>query len=84
MADVGGANAANVALYDESGNRVGTAANPLFATAFSALVPTQYNRIELTYVGEDVTQVRYLQGGSVVATLSLVYSGGLLSSVERV
>lgn len=84
MPDVFAASTSNVTLYDESAQRVGTSSNPLFATAFSALVPTQYNRIELVYTGSDVTQVIYLQAGVTVAALNLAYSGGLLSSVERV
>lgn len=85
MGDVSAANAANVALYDEAGNRVGTAANPLFSTVFSALVPTQYNRIELAYNNDGtLSTVVYLNGGVTVATLSLEYISGVLSSVARV
>lgn len=52
-------------------------------TALSALVPTAYNEIALTYSGSNITQVVYKQFGTVVATLTLGYTGSNLTSVVR-
>lgn len=64
-----------------------TAGNPVpvtgVVTALSALVPTVYNEIALTYSGSNITQVVYKQFGSVVATLTLGYTGDNLTSVVR-
>jgi hypothetical protein len=43
MADVSASNAANVSLYDETGQRVGTPANPLVGTTINSLIVQQYD-----------------------------------------
>jgi hypothetical protein len=47
------------------------------------LVPVAYDRLDLTYTGEDVTGVVYYKNGVVVATLTLTYTGTNLTSVVR-
>lgn len=52
----------------------------------NSLVPSQYDYIELTYTGSDLTQAKYRLGGSggtLVSTLTLAYSGGKLVSVTK-
>ncbi len=50
------------------------------------LVPKEFDRIELSYTGDDLTTVVYKTGGgggSTVATLALTYSAGVLQTVTR-
>jgi hypothetical protein len=59
---------------------------PWLVRNVSQLVPESYDYIGLDYTGSDLTTVVYKQGGSggtVVATLSLTYSGSNLTSVTR-
>lgn len=49
----------------------------------SQLVPGDYDTIEMSYTGDDVTEVVYKKNGSTVAVLDLVYSAGKLTSVTR-
>ena len=49
----------------------------------SQLIPDEYDKIELTYTGEDVTTVVYKKNNVTIATLALAYSSGKLSSVTR-
>jgi len=49
----------------------------------SSLVPEKYDEMDLTYVGDDLTQVVYKLASSTVATLTLSYSGGKLSNVIK-
>lgn len=52
----------------------------------SDLVPGQYDYIELGYTGSDLTSVIYKTGGvggTIVATLTLTYTGGNLISVTK-
>lgn len=51
--------------------------------SLSPLIPEQYDELELGYTGDDITQVVYKDGGTTVATLTLGYSGGRLTSVVR-
>ena len=51
--------------------------------ALGQLVPKQYDTIQLSYSGSDLTQVVYKSAGVTVATLTLTYSSGLLSQVVR-
>lgn len=60
--------------------------NPLPVTIESGLVPESYDFISLTYTGSDVTGVVYKSGGpdgTVIATLSITYVGGNISTVTR-
>jgi hypothetical protein len=50
------------------------------------LVPEEYDHMDLSYTAGKVSQVVYRQGGpggTIVATLTLGYTSGLLSSVTR-
>lgn len=47
------------------------------------LVPEEYNTLELSYTGDDLTQVVYKNDTTVIATLTLGYTGGKLTSVVR-
>lgn len=47
------------------------------------LVPSAYDKIELTYTGSDLTGVVYWSGLAVVATLTLTYAAGRLTKVEK-
>lgn len=52
----------------------------------NALTPVAYDYIELGYTGADLTSVVYKSGGSggtVVSTLTLGYTSGVLTSVAR-
>jgi hypothetical protein len=55
-------------------------------TRIPGLLIPAHDYIELTYTGEDLTQVVYKSGGAsgtVVATLNLSYSGGKLVSITK-
>lgn len=58
-------------------------ASPVVVTALTALVPAEYNSIDLSYTGENLTSVVYKQGATTVATLTLGYTGTNLTSVVR-
>jgi len=52
----------------------------------SSLVPSSYDYISLSYTGSDLTGIVYKTGGSggtTVATLTLTYSGGNISTITR-
>jgi len=64
------------------------------AIALTALVPEEHNMIHLDYdVNDDLTRIRYYSGasnsddppvnGTLVATLTLVYTDNILQSVLR-
>lgn len=52
--------------------------------ASNPLVPVNYDKIMLGYTGDVLTSVYYYAGLILVATLSLAYSDGKLTSVSRV
>lgn len=64
-----------------------TVNQPVTTKELNQLVPFQYDFVDLNYTGDDVTQVLYRVGGSggtLVATLTLVYSSpGVLDTVTR-
>jgi len=69
-------------------NRVGfiDEDNPLSITSRNSLVPEIYDYISLSYTGDNLTTVIYKLGGSggtIVATLTLGYSGSTLTSVTK-
>ena len=49
----------------------------------NSLVPKEYDTIELSYTGSDVTGVVYKVGTTTVATLTLTYTAGNLTKVVR-
>lgn len=56
------------------------------AVVLNALVPTTYDYISLVYTGDNLTSVVYKTGGSggtTIATLTLAYSGAILTSVTK-
>jgi hypothetical protein len=56
------------------------------ANPVSTLIPATFDHLTLSYTGNDLTGVAYRQGGAggtVVATLTLGYSGGRLTTVAR-
>lgn len=53
------------------------------AMMVNSLVPKEYDTIELTYTGTDVTGVVYKVGTTTVATLTLTYTDGKLTKVVR-
>lgn len=62
-----------------------TADNPL-PVAVAGLVPENYDYIELSYTGDNLTGVVYKDGGSsgtLIATIALTYDGAKLTSVAR-
>ena len=63
----------------EISNDVG---NPI-PTVTGLQIPA-HDKVELSYTGEDLTQVVYKLDNSVVSTLQLAYSSGKLVSVERI
>jgi len=63
-----------------------TDANSWPVRDLSQLVPEEYDYIALTYTGNNITTVVYRQGGSggtIVATLTLTYTGSRLDTVTR-
>ena len=63
-----------------------TTANPLPVSIISALVPSAYDYISLSYTGSNLTGVVYKSGGAAgttVATLAIAYSGSDITSVTR-
>lgn len=76
-----------VAIVDAEGKIIGDG-NPLSVVGGIAggggLAPEEYDRIELTYDGDDISTVTYRLDGAVVGTLTLSYAEpGVLSSVQR-
>lgn len=60
-------------------------AGTTMAMMVNSLVPKEYDTIELSYTGSDVTGVVYKTGSTTVATLTLTYggAGGELTKVVR-
>lgn len=58
-------------------------AGGLKVNVVSNLIPNTYDSIQLTYTGDDLTEVVYKKDGLTVATLDLTYSGGKLVQVDR-
>lgn len=63
-------------IYDQDNNG-------LKVNVISSLIPSSYDTIELSYTGDDVTQVIYKNGGLTVATLDLTYFSGKLIQIDR-
>jgi len=56
------------------------------AITVSGLIPYEYDYIDLSYTGSDLTQVVYKTGGaggSTVATLTLAYTASVLQSITK-
>jgi hypothetical protein len=55
----------------------------LKTSVLSGLVPENYDTVDMTYTGDDLTGVVYKSGATTVATLTLTYTGGNLTKVVR-
>lgn len=55
----------------------------LLVSINSVLTPAKFDTIELGYTGSDVTTVTYKLATVTVATLTLTYTSGNLTKVER-
>ena len=55
----------------------------LKSVSASALVPSDYDSISLSYTGDDLTQVQYVKDAVVVTTLTLSYASGKLTGVVK-
>ena len=54
--------------------------------SLSPLVPEKHDYVALTYDGDNLTIARYYDGGAsgtLVATLTLVYSGTKITTITR-
>lgn len=51
--------------------------------SLSALIPNDYDTVNLTYTGDNPTTITFSRLGNVVCTLTLAYSGSNLTSVVR-
>lgn len=49
----------------------------------NALIPEKYDEVDLAYTGSDLTTVTYKLSSNTVATLTLSYTGGLLTNVIK-
>ena len=76
----------NVVIKDKDGKIVGVSGNRLKVDVLGQLVPTNFDYISLSYTGSNLTGVVYKvggSGGSIVATLTLSYTGSQLDSIGR-
>ena len=55
----------------------------LRVSLIDSLINVEYNELSLSYTGSDLSGVIYKLNSVVVATLTLGYTGGLLTSVVR-
>jgi len=55
----------------------------LFVNCLSPLAPSNYDTIDLSYTGSDLTGVVYKMGVTTISTLTLTYSSGKLTKVEK-
>ena len=62
----------------------GSVVSALPALVMNSLVPDQYDRIDLTYTGTNITGVIYSLDGAVISTLTLSYdlNNNLISVVR--
>lgn len=49
----------------------------------SSLIPCEFDEVDLSYTGDDLTQVVYKKDSVTVATLTLSYSSGNLTNIVR-
>ncbi len=75
LAQITGDDDAHIAKVDAQG--------ALLTNINSVLTPAQFDTIELGYTGSDLTTVVYKLATVVVATLTLTYADGKLSTVVR-
>lgn len=54
-----------------------------FPSSVPGLTIPPHDEIVLGYVGTDVTTVTYKRAGATVATLTLTYTGGQLTRIQR-
>lgn len=85
MPDATANNAANVSLYDETGQRVGVFENTLISTKANELITEQFDSLNNEYdVFGNLTRVEYFKQGVSVAVVSLDYDiFGNLTSVSK-
>jgi len=60
--------------------------SPIAVQIQNSLVPKNYDYITLAYTGSNLTTVEYKTGGSsgtLVATLTLAYTGAVLDSITK-
>jgi len=77
--------ATKVKIADRNGLVINPATEETLASLAGLGIPA-YDYIYLSYTGSDLTGVEYKTGGSggtIVATLTLAYSGGNLVSVTK-
>jgi hypothetical protein len=55
----------------------------LRVATFNNLIPVAYDSIQLSYTGDNLTEVVYKQNGNTVAILNLTYTGDRLTQVDR-
>lgn len=60
-----------------------TIGNAEFQLIGNGLVPEAYDELVLSYTGADLTGVVYKLSGATIATLTLSYTSGNLTSVTR-
>ena len=75
-------------IYDQASGKffVRTGLTTGEATTVTGLSIPQHDYVELGYTGLDLTSVIYKTGGSggtVVASLSLTYTGGILQTITK-
>jgi hypothetical protein len=71
---------------DDAGKRVRTWEVVKSATTVHAhffIQDTAWDQAVLTYTGADLTEVVYLASATTMATVTLAYGGGLLTSVVK-
>lgn len=66
-----------------SSEQVGERRLKVDALGVNSLVPMAYDAIEISYNGDSISEVIYKAGSETVATLTLSYTGGLLTEVAR-
>jgi len=70
----GAKGAQSVEIVDSAGNQIPLA---------SGLVPEAYDEINISYSGDDISTVIYKNGGVTVATLTLSYLAGKLTTIVK-
>lgn len=49
----------------------------------NTLIPSEYDEMELSYTGDDLTTIVYKMNTAVIATLTLSYTSGKLTSIVK-
>ncbi len=75
-----------IVIKDAQGRKAEMSGNRLKVDVLGQLIPANYDYISLGYTGDNLTTVVYKvggAGGTTVATLTLGYSGSVLTSVTK-